>query len=143
MLLRTLFIAILGLGPDGLAARRRANRRLADFIVAVVNGPSTRPPRSRPLAEPQAMAIVGAINELILQTKRRRPVTSVVVSHDMKTVLKVADRVVMFFPLTRLRPDEPQVLFDGTPEQLREATDPRVKQFIEGEARDRLAELQE
>jgi len=67
MLLRTLFIAILGLGPDGLAARRRANRRLADFILAVVNGPSTRPPRARPLAAPFAMAIVGAINELILQ----------------------------------------------------------------------------
>jgi len=66
-LLRTLFIAILGLGPAGLAARRRANGRLADFIVAVVNGPSTRPPRARPLAAPFAMAIVGAINELILQ----------------------------------------------------------------------------
>jgi AcrR family transcriptional regulator len=67
MLLRTLFIAILGLGPEGLAARRRANRRLADFIVTVVNGPSTRPPRSRPLTGPHAVAIVGAINELILQ----------------------------------------------------------------------------
>ena len=83
------------------------------------------------------------INELILQTKRRRPVTSVIVSHDMKTVLKVADRIVMFFPLSRLKPDEPQVLFDGTPAELRNAADPRVKQFIEGEARDRLAELQE
>jgi hypothetical protein len=67
MLLRTLFIAILGLGPEGLAARRRANRRLAEFILAVVNGPSARPPRARALAAPFAMAIVGAINELILQ----------------------------------------------------------------------------
>ena len=83
------------------------------------------------------------INELILQTKRRRPVTSVIVSHDMKTVLKVADRVVMFFPLSRLKPDEPQVLFDGTPDELRDARDPRVKQFIEGEARERLAEMHE
>jgi len=67
MLLRTLFIAILGLGPEGLAARRRANRRLADFILAVVNGPSAKPPRARAVAAPFAMAIVGAINELILQ----------------------------------------------------------------------------
>jgi AcrR family transcriptional regulator len=67
MLLRTLFIAILGLGPQGLAARRRANQRLADFILAVVNGPATRPPRPQPLPAPFAMAIVGAINELILQ----------------------------------------------------------------------------
>lgn len=68
MLLRTLFIAILGLGPPGLAARRRANRRLAEFILAVVNGPSMRQQRARPLAAPFAMAIVGAINELILQS---------------------------------------------------------------------------
>jgi AcrR family transcriptional regulator len=67
MLLRTLFIAILGLGAQGLAARRHANRRLAEFILAVVNGPSTRPARARPLTAPCAMAIVGAINELVLE----------------------------------------------------------------------------
>jgi len=55
------------------------------------------------------------INELILQTRRRRPVTSLVVTHDMKTVMKVADRVVMFFPLARLRADEPQVLSTARP----------------------------
>ena len=66
-LLRTLFIAILGLGPEGLAARRRANRRLAEFIVAVVSGPAARPRRAKPLPAAFAMAIVGAINELILQ----------------------------------------------------------------------------
>ena len=32
------------------------------------------------------------INELILQTRRQHPVTSIVVTHDMKTVQKVADR---------------------------------------------------
>jgi phospholipid/cholesterol/gamma-HCH transport system ATP-binding protein len=81
------------------------------------------------------------INELILQTRQRHPVTSVVVTHDMKTAQKVADRVVMFYPLTRLRPDEPQVLFDGPPAGLRDATDVRVRQFVEGEARERLMEL--
>src|SRR5437660_2251908 len=44
------------------------------------------------------------INELILQTRRRRPVTSIVVTHDMKTVQKVADRIVMLYPLSRLPP---------------------------------------
>jgi phospholipid/cholesterol/gamma-HCH transport system ATP-binding protein len=83
------------------------------------------------------------INELILQTKRRRPVTSIVVSHDMKTVLKIADRVVMLYPLSRLKPGELQVLFDGTPAELRACPDPRVRQFIEGEARERVAELGE
>jgi phospholipid/cholesterol/gamma-HCH transport system ATP-binding protein len=81
------------------------------------------------------------INELILQTRRRRPVTSVVVTHDMKTAQKVADRIVMLYPLSRLRPGESQVLFDGTPAELQRCPDPRVRQFVEGEARERLTEL--
>jgi phospholipid/cholesterol/gamma-HCH transport system ATP-binding protein len=85
--------------------------------------------------------MTDVINELILQTRRQRPVTSIVVTHDMKTVTKVADRVVMFYPLSRLQPGEHQILFDGTPEQLQKSEDPRVRQFIEGEARDRLLEL--
>jgi len=66
-LLRTLFIEILGLGAPGLAARRRANRQIAQFIVGVVDGPGAKPPRAQPLGESLAMGIVGAINELILQ----------------------------------------------------------------------------
>jgi phospholipid/cholesterol/gamma-HCH transport system ATP-binding protein len=85
--------------------------------------------------------MTDVINELILQTRRRRPVTSVVVTHEMKTVQKVADRVVMFYPLSRLVPGESQVLFDGTPEELQCCPDPRVRQFVEGEARERLEEL--
>jgi phospholipid/cholesterol/gamma-HCH transport system ATP-binding protein len=85
--------------------------------------------------------MTDVINELILQTRQRRPVTSVVVTHDLKTVFKVADRVVMLYPLSRLAPGEHQVLFDGAPEGLRDCPDPRVRQFVEGEARDRLQEL--
>jgi phospholipid/cholesterol/gamma-HCH transport system ATP-binding protein len=81
------------------------------------------------------------INELILQTRQKHPVTSVVVTHDMKTVLKVADRVVMLFPLDRLTPGEAQILFDGTPYELRQSADARVRQFAEGEARERLLEM--
>jgi phospholipid/cholesterol/gamma-HCH transport system ATP-binding protein len=81
------------------------------------------------------------INELILQTRRRHPVTSIVVTHDMKTAQKVADRLVMLYPLARLKPDEPQVLFDGSPAELRQCRDPRVVQFVEGEAQERLQEL--
>jgi phospholipid/cholesterol/gamma-HCH transport system ATP-binding protein len=81
------------------------------------------------------------INELILQTRQRRPVTSIVVTHDMRTVLKVADRIVMLYPLARLRAGDPQVIFDGTPEELRACADPRVSQFVEGEARERLREM--
>jgi phospholipid/cholesterol/gamma-HCH transport system ATP-binding protein len=85
--------------------------------------------------------MTDVINELILQVRQRRPVTSVVVTHEMKTVYKVADRVVMLYPIARLGPAEPQILFDGTPEQLRQSADARVQQFIEGQAGERLREL--
>jgi phospholipid/cholesterol/gamma-HCH transport system ATP-binding protein len=85
--------------------------------------------------------MTDVINELIQQTRLKHPVTSVVVTHDMKTVYKVADRVVMLNPLSRVRPGEAQVLYDGPPAGLRECGDARVRQFIEGEARERLREL--
>ncbi|QDV35126.1 ABC transporter ATP-binding protein [Tautonia plasticadhaerens] len=81
------------------------------------------------------------INELILQTQRTKHTTGIVVTHDMKTVTKVADRVVMLYPLSRLRPDEPQILFDGPPDALEDHPDPRVRQFVRGEAGERLSEL--
>jgi hypothetical protein len=58
VLIRTLFVEILGLGAEGLAARRRVNQEIADFIAGAVKG----------AVSPQlAMAIVGALNELVLQ----------------------------------------------------------------------------
>src|SRR5207248_2682978 len=84
--------------------------------------------------------MTDVINELILRTRQRRPVTSVVVTHELRTVQKVADRVVMLYPLARLQPGESQVLYDGPPDGLATATDPRVRQFVEGDAQDRLSE---
>ena len=57
-LLRTLFIEIVALGPQGLAARRRTTRQFADFIVGITRS-------SLPLA--QATAIVGGIHEWVLE----------------------------------------------------------------------------
>lgn len=81
------------------------------------------------------------INELIISTRRHHPVTSIVVTHDMHTATKVADRVVMFYPVGRLRAGEPQIIFDGPPDQIHRATDSRVSQFVRGEAGERLMEL--
>ncbi len=81
------------------------------------------------------------INELILQTQRTKKTTGVVVTHDMKTVQKVADRVVMLYPLARLEPGEPQVIYDGPPEGLEDHADSRVRQFVRGEAGERLREM--
>lgn len=81
------------------------------------------------------------INELMLNTSRRHSVTSIIVTHDMRTARKVADRVVMVMPVSRLEPDEPQVIFDGPPDELDDCPDPRVTQFVNGEAGERLMEL--
>ncbi len=81
------------------------------------------------------------INELILRTFQREHATSIVVTHDMRTVERVADRVVMLHPLARLSEHEPQILFDGTPEEIQQCGDPRVKDFINGEASQRLLEI--
>lgn len=80
------------------------------------------------------------INELILRTRRNRPVTSIVVTHDMRTARKVADRIVMLYPLSRLDMGQSQILYDGPPSELERCQDPRVRQFVEGEAGERLME---
>jgi phospholipid/cholesterol/gamma-HCH transport system ATP-binding protein len=85
--------------------------------------------------------MTDVINELILQTQRTKKATGVVVTHEMKTVAKVADRVVMLYPLARLGPDEPQMIYDGPPEALEDHPDPRIRQFVRGEAGERLREL--
>ena len=55
----------------------------------------------------------------------------------------MADRVVMLYPLSRLEPDESQIIFDGTPREIMESKDKRVAQFVRGEAGERLSEMQE
>ncbi len=85
--------------------------------------------------------MTDVINELILRTRRRRPVTSVIVTHEMRTVHKVADRVVMFYPLVRLGSDDGQILYDGPPGGMGSAGDERVRQFIAGEALERISEV--
>ncbi|HEY8356554.1 MAG TPA: helix-turn-helix domain-containing protein [Ramlibacter sp.] len=57
VLMRTLFIEILGLGADGLAARRRVNQEIAEYMLGVVQG----------VTPEMAMAVVGGIHELVLQ----------------------------------------------------------------------------
>ncbi len=81
------------------------------------------------------------INQLILQTRGRGHATSIVVTHDMVTARKVADRVVMLYPLARLDSDQSQVIFDGPPEDLDRSSDRRVTQFVRGEAGERLMEM--
>ena len=73
LLLKTLFIAILGLGSAGLQARRRVNQHLADLILEVINRPGEK--KRKPLPPALAMSIVGGINELVLEMIERDRMT--------------------------------------------------------------------
>jgi len=81
------------------------------------------------------------INELMMRTRKRYPVTSIFVTHDMHSARKVADRIIMLYPYSRLESGESQILFDGPPKLLDSTRDRRVKQFVNGEAGERLMEM--
>ncbi len=81
------------------------------------------------------------INELIMRTRRKYPVTSVMVTHDMHSARKVADRIILLYPTSRLQPGESQILFDGPPSEIDQCPDRRVRQFVNGEAGERLMEM--
>jgi phospholipid/cholesterol/gamma-HCH transport system ATP-binding protein len=65
------------------------------------------------------------INELILKLKRELGVTSVAVTHDMKSAYKIADRIVMLH--------NGKIIADGNSYHIHNHPDPIVQQFIKGE----------
>ena len=98
-------------------------------------------PGPRPGLDPEVMlydepttgldpVMTELINDLIVQTRERRPVTSVIVTHEMKTVRRVADRVVMLYPLAQLGVTEPQIIYDGPADGLEASIDERVRRFV-------------
>ena len=66
------------------------------------------------------------INELVLKLKREIDVTSVVVTHDMKSAYKIADRIIMLH--------NGKIVADGTADDIRHHPHPVVQQFINGQA---------
>jgi len=64
------------------------------------------------------------IDRLIIRTREELKVTSVLITHDMDSAYRVADRIGMLFSGV--------IRFIGTPEELRACPDPVVKGFIEG-----------
>jgi phospholipid/cholesterol/gamma-HCH transport system ATP-binding protein len=65
-----------------------------------------------------------AINELIRSLHDKLKVTSVVVTHDMRSAYKVADRIAMMY--------QGKIIAEGTPDEIQASADPVVHQFING-----------
>jgi phospholipid/cholesterol/gamma-HCH transport system ATP-binding protein len=83
------------------------------------------------------------ISELIIRTREKHHVTSILVTHDMKNAFRTSDRIVMLYPLARLGAEDSQIIFDGTPAEIEKSKDKRVAQFVRGEAGERLMEMRE
>ncbi|MDO5553240.1 MAG: ATP-binding cassette domain-containing protein [Planctomycetia bacterium] len=81
------------------------------------------------------------INELIIGARDNHHVTGILVTHDMKSAKKVADRIVMMYPTSRLAADAPQIIYDGPPDAVETCPDKRVRQFVLGYAGDRVMEM--
>jgi len=67
-----------------------------------------------------------AINDLIIKLQQELNVTSIVVTHDMPSAYKVADRMAML--------NDGRIIFHGTVDEVRGADHSAVRQFIEGRA---------
>jgi len=67
-----------------------------------------------------------SINDLINDLKRDLSVTSVVITHDMVSSYKVADRIAMLY--------EGRIIEIGTPAEIQASSNPIIQQFIHGQA---------
>ncbi len=68
--------------------------------------------------------VSDVIDQMILRLQKRYHITSLVVTHDMKSMYKIANRVAML--------KRGVIHFLGTPEELKNSPDPEVQDFIEG-----------
>ncbi len=73
-----------------------------------------------------------SINDLINQLKENMHVTSVVITHDMVSCYKVADRIAMLY--------EGVIIETGTPAEIQSSANPVVQQFITGRSRGPITE---
>lgn len=65
------------------------------------------------------------VDRLINDLKEGMGITSVVVTHEMESVRRIADRVLLQF--------RGSVLLDGSLDELLESEDPRVRRFVDGD----------
>src|ERR1700745_990155 len=75
--------------------------------------------------------VADSINRLIRRLQQRFGMTSVVVTHDMKSAFDVADRIAYLH--------EGRIYFHGTPSQLQRSTDPLIQDFLLGRSEQGMA----
>jgi phospholipid/cholesterol/gamma-HCH transport system ATP-binding protein len=77
--------------------------------------------------------MADVINDLIISLRNTLSITSIAVTHDIVSAYKIADRIAMLY--------EGKIIFVGTPQEVKNTSDPTVKQFIEGSAQGPITAL--
>ncbi|NLM16353.1 MAG: ABC transporter ATP-binding protein [Candidatus Riflebacteria bacterium] len=77
--------------------------------------------------------MTSAIDELHLSLKEKLGVTSIMVTHDMKSAFRVADRVALHYG--------GQIVEIGSKEEIMNSQNPLVQQFVRGEAQGPMTQL--
>ncbi len=68
---------------------------------------------------------IGVIDKLIMSLSRKMAITSVVVTHEIPSAMRISDKIIMLF--------KGKIIANGSPEELENSSDPRVTQFIKGD----------
>ena len=69
--------------------------------------------------------MIGVIDKLIKDLTSKLGITSVVITHELPSIFRIADEVLMLF--------NGRIVFRGSPEALRNSSDPLVRQFLKGD----------
>jgi phospholipid/cholesterol/gamma-HCH transport system ATP-binding protein len=68
--------------------------------------------------------VADSIDQLIMRICQRLKVTSVAVTHDMRSARRIGQRILMLH--------EGRIHFNGSPDELFESADPVVSRFVQG-----------
>ena len=68
--------------------------------------------------------MTSVIDELVKQTQEKTECTFIIISHDMASTFRVADKVAMLY--------QGKILEEGSVEEFKNTTNPLVLQFIHG-----------
>jgi len=69
-----------------------------------------------------------SIDHLMKSLKNNQGITNVIITHEMRSVFRIADRVIFL--------KEGQIYWEGTPQEMKDSGDPELTDFIEGRSRE-------
>ncbi|HYL04820.1 MAG TPA: ATP-binding cassette domain-containing protein [Thermoanaerobaculia bacterium] len=123
-------VRLAGQGARDISELSGGMRRRVGFARAIAHEPEIllfdEPTTG---LDPVNTALIG---EVIRHIGERLKTTAVTITHDMQLAFRIADRIAML--------DHGKIIAEAPPEEFKELSDPRVQQFIHGDAEGPLSE---